>query len=628
MIIRFAAALPLIIAAILPTISGAAQAQTQTQTQAQNQNDAPPAPPPEARPVKQIPLPPPSPLPPPRPPVLAPPAPPPAPPLKLEKRIPEPRAPSKADFFLCDGYREPSKSADRMLEANSLFGLSTGVADLRRSQSLVGLTAAAACDRALGQALLKPEFWQRRAHLYQAKAMHLIAAENYDDAIAAIDASDAIGKSRNDIMFDGSIGIGNALLRAVALGRTGRKDEALALLDAAQAVRPHALTIANALERVRNDVARDLDAMAARGEAAIMLHPNIARALFPLYMLRGMPEKAAKLSNRVSLVDPKPIGGWTISGEGNAYQDFRENQDWALRRAYVQAATGDYAGAKQQIAAIQTEISEFVGSEPVPDPGKTKVSKSKQRDYDTRKLIGSRLQLDASKWQNAVTLRQAIGTASYADIKAQMKEGKSGAFEALLDQLRLIVKAYPTEAQEEEKAIAALEGVFASQILKLSNRDLPDILPRPESLAQFPRFAKAGDGFLLARENGFSQAKEEGGEARTIRFGTFTGTAAMADEMVLRAVADYAQHEGKDAFILLSRRTITRTTTTTGLYGGGTSNSGYEAQVRTMLINSSAVPPEYADQPERILLVKDVLAQVMARHGVIEAQLAAAKAQR
>lgn len=623
MTIRFAAALPLITAAILLATSGAAPAQAQTP--AQSQNDAPPgpvvhvpAPPVVDAPRTEAPLPP----------VLAPELPRERNTIPFEKRIPEPREPSKADFALCDGYREPSKSADRMLEANSLFGLSTGIADLRRSQSLVGLTAAAACDRALGQALLKPEFWQRRAHLYQAKAMHLIAAESYDAALGALDESDTIGKARGEMMFDGSIGIGNIMLRALALGRLGRKDEALALLDAAQAVRPHALTIANALERVRNDVARDLDAMAARGEAAIVLHPNMGRALFPLYMLRGMPEKAARLSNRVSLVDPKPIGGWTISGEGNAYQDFRENQDWALRRAYVQAATGDYAGAERQIAAIQTEINEFVGSEPVPEPGKTKVSKSKQRDYDSRKLIGSRLLLDASKWQNAVSLRQQIGTASYAEIRAQMKEGKSGAFEALLDQLRLMVKAYPAEAQDEVKAIAALEDIFASQILKLSNRDLPDILPRPESLAQFPRFARAGDGILLARENGFSQAKEEGSEARTVRFGTFTGTAAMADEMVLRAVADYAQREGKDAFILLSRRTITRTTTTTGLYGGGTSNSGYEAQVRTMLINSSAVPAEYADQPERVLLVKDVLAQVMARHAPIEAQVAAERAKR
>jgi hypothetical protein len=195
------------------------------------------------------------------------------------------------------------------------------------------------------------------------------------------------------------------------------------------------------------------------------------------------------------------------------------------------------------------------------------------------------------------------------------------------DVIRQIQFTNPVTGEYVKRTISKTDERIASEILKLDANDLRDLLPDPEYLSQVPRFGSAGDGILFARENGISQAKEKGSDIRTIRFGTTSGTGPMADELSLLAIAQYAQKEGKDSFILLARRSIKRTTTVSGYYTGGYSfDSGYESQARVILLDSNNLPPEWAGKTGRLIMVKQVLDEIKPRYDALEARKAADKA--
>ena len=83
-----------------------------------------------------------------------------------------------------------------------------------------------------------------------------------------------------------------------------------------------------------------------------------------------------------------------------------------------------------------------------------------------------------------------------------------------------------------------------------------------------------------------------------------------------------AQREGKDGIVVLSRRSAELTTKIVGYYGEGSTSyaSGYEAQLRVRLVNSTALPPELAGAEYRVipasLIIDDMAKRVRAGSGI------------
>jgi hypothetical protein len=73
---------------------------------------------------------------------------------------------------------------------------------------------------------------------------------------------------------------------------------------------------------------------------------------------------------------------------------------------------------------------------------------------------------------------------------------------------------------------------------------------------------------------------------------------------------------------VLSRRSAELTTNVIGMYGvsGGSYASGYEAQLRVRLVNSTALPPELAGTEYRVipasLIIDDMSKRVRAGSGI------------
>jgi hypothetical protein len=487
----------------------------------------------------------------------------------------------------------------------------------------VGLSS---CDAVLALPVDDDDAWDRRAVLLQGRATHLITLGAYDVALQSLDEADAIGATRNDILFNSGIGAGNAMLRAYALGKLGKKDAALSEIARGRTFRPHATAIDRGFDRIENHINYNVEGLLATSASKIKWNPDLMRGMLPLYIWRGDMEGASRIADDVSTINPKPIGGWTISGTQSPGKQLSEDIEMQLQRAYVWAALGNLEKSSAIIAGTQADIAEFIGKKPVATESR-KPSKSELRDYDARLQEGRGIERLVERWQTAIQIRADAATMPGEQLFDRAEQADVASLIVGIDLLRQFRFTNPAEGDGIKAMLAKTDADIARDILKLDANDLRDILPDPEYLSQVPRFGTAGDGILFGRENGISQAKEKGSDIRTIRFGTTSGTGPMADELSLLAIAQYAQKEGKDSFILLARRSIKRTTTVSGYYTGGYSfDSGYESQARVILLDSSNLPPEWAGKAGRLIMVKQVLDEIKPRYDALEARKLADKA--
>jgi hypothetical protein len=469
-----------------------------------------------------------------------------------------------------------------------------------------------------------------KAVYHQKHAMHLYFDQKYDAALTALAASDAIGRDRKDIMFDGSTGLGNQMLRALIFHAQGKSEEALAIIAAARKLRPHALSLQMALNRIENSISPDVDRILARMDANKAQDPDATRGALSLSILLGKIDAAAKIADDVSVTNPKRIGGWAVTGDADANGRFVKDRELDLKRAYVWAAAGQKAKSDDLLGAVRAAAAAYPGPVPAPKFKGEKISKDQIAKHAARVAAADQLKAKTEKWTKAIALRAEALTKTGEQMQDALDAARITDIEAGIDVLRLLKFENPKDRMGLIVFTKQQDSELLRGFTELRQTDLAKLLPYSERLEAVPKFG-AGDGLISARETGYSQAKEDGDDEyapRTIRFGTFSGSGAQADELLLVAAANYAQKEGKDSFIMLSRQVIKRQTTVYGYYGygGNTYDSGYEASMRAVLLNSKALPSEWADKADRLILVQTVQDEIKRKYDVIEARKAGEKA--
>lgn len=479
-----------------------------------------------------------------------------------------------------------------------------------------------ACDRTIVAPAKRDSHWSRVAVLHQRRAALLYGLERDAEALAALELSEKIGAERNDELFNGSTAIGNHMLRALLLSRGDNKDAALSEIAAARQKRPYSVLIMRSLDAIENHIVKDFDVALERMTRSMSLNPDIARALFPINILRGNIKAASEIADDVSSINPKPIGGWTVSGENDERQQFAEANEVDLMRAYVWHAMGDKAKAASIIAGVRADIGSFSGSAPMARTPKDKVPKYKLEAYEQRVSTARSVGNLADRWEAAIKIRETAGSKLGEELLEEMDKANIKSLVAALDILRRLKFANADVKEDIDRVLKVNDLDLAAEVITLDIASLPELLPPPEQLSQVPLFARSGDGVLSlkGRELGFSQAKEKDSDIRTIRFGTQSGTGPMADELGLLAVATYAANEGKDSFIILSRRSLKRNTTVSGMYVGTyTYDSGHEAQYRVILLDSRQLPREFEGRKDRLIDVKTVIGDIKPRYDRYEA---------
>jgi tetratricopeptide (TPR) repeat protein len=530
-----------------------------------------------------------------------------------------PQAARADDFESCDGFAAPTKKTDGMTEGTWMFGLATATVDLRAADIRLGDRGITACDKALADPLLLADHWLRRAHLQQAKALHAIQAGKPELALEAADQSDETGKS--DPFFAVSLGLGNQALRALALGRLDRKQDALDALEKVSAARPWSASI----QRLTNMLQFRIDAPTADASFrnSVPLAPENARLLYWDAFLRADYSEAIAYAPIITWDLPKKRGGWTMEGEAERQLENIED------RAQVTGALAfamRMEGRTEEAALVVQEAADDLAEAMALPPQRAGGKPPKKRDveaWEKRQPYAEAGKRKLDLWQQAAEFVAGIPARHPDEAFANFASGPFSdlpIFPAVMGRLNLTT---PEQIGAREEAIKQYQEQLAKEkreAMALTTRQIADLLPRRLTAKMMPVMKPAGDGYFLS-DTGLSRAQEGTSDIWTIRFVHKTAPIHVVEELAMYGAAMTAQREGKDSLVVLSRRSAELSTTIVGYYSSGsTFASGYEAQLRVRLVNANALPSELAGMEYRVIpasaIIDDMSKRVRGGSGI------------
>lgn len=509
----------------------------------------------------------------------------------------------------------------------------------------------ASCDLALAQAEPAGSYWDRRAFLLQQRAYLAINKGDAVHALDALDESDRIGKVKADPLFDTSIGIGNAMLRAWILHARGQNVQAYDLLAKAKALRPDAPSVVASIDQMESQIEFDTAKYIARLEKRIRIDPDVMKSLIFLHLAIGEFDQAAIVGDQISLAEPKERNGWTMSNALTPFQKAERATEFETTKAYIAARRGKAEARDGYMAKARQIIADYIGTDPELNlPKGTKPRKRDVEDYAARKVEAEKLTQAADEWLEVMALRDKLGT---GDGKADAKtEGGNdvlalvngfGKFKnkpQLLPALLESLTAYAAKGKNDAVIATQFRDRLLRQSLYLDGGEylaiMGERLPRGEHLDQIGKLGSNSLDWLWGGSAGFTQAKEvtdNGADIRTIRYETNSGTGAIAEEMLMLAIVHYAEEAKKDAFTFLTNRTVARHITTSSCFyyscsAGVTSDAGFVSESRVQLFNAASPPPELPAGSVRIITVADVKAALMPRYQAYGDRKAAIEAEK
>lgn len=517
------------------------------------------------------------------------------------------------DFASCDGYGVPNlKGADGMSTASGMLGIGKVTADLRKAEGSLGAHGVSACERALSDARMLPEYWVRRAHLQQAAALHQLAAKEPLAALQSLEQSDASGAARSSIHFDQSVKLGNRMIRIFALTELGRHEDAGKEVAQLQTARPYSAQIQNLAfaSAIKSDPA--LDTQLKLQKSIIPIAPGKIEQGFWISLIAGRFAEASALGPQISYDLPRSRGNWTVEGEnGREYKLIEERAKLAGALAYAQETQGQSSLADATIATAKAQLADAAAPPPEPAPGK-KLSKSVVKDYDSRRSFAESGHRLLAPWETAISVRRRAGNLFIEDLLAEHNERSPVMQLPVVGDLLMQLKTRnDVDRLDREAFVKRWYDDMEKVRVKTLTWDvyaLREALPRPETQKMQPRFKKAGDGYFLG-DSGLSRRQDKDNDSWTIRFAHHVAPGPMVEELAMLGAAMTARDNGKDSFLILSQRTLQRTTTVTSYpYGGSyTQNSGYEAQLLVTLTDQAALPDRYRDAGWRLIPANRVI---------------------
>lgn len=529
--------------------------------------------------------------------------------------------PVRADEYMsCDGFTTPTKKTDGMTEGTWMFGLATATVDLRPMGIKLGERGIAACDRALVDDQLQPDQWLRRANLLQAKALHALEAGQPELALAAAEQSDAAAKG--DPFFAVSLGLANQAIRALALGKLGRKDEALAALEKVSAARPWSASIQRLTTLLKFRIDEKVAETSFRTD--IVIAPENAKLLFWEGLLRADYDSAIGYAQAITWDLPKKRGGWTMDGEARLQLETIEDRaelNGALAFALTMAGRGPEAALVLQEA--DADLAEALAIPPQRANGKPP-RKQDIRAWESRQPFAKRGKAKLDLWREATAFVEGVPARVPDEAFATFTKSPMSKLPIFLTVLKRLNLTAPDEIAGRDAAAAEFLVSLDKErreAMVPTNVQVAAMLPRRLTAKMMPVMKPAGDGYFLS-DTGLSRAQEEKTDIWTVRFVHKTAPIHIVEELAMYGAALTAQREGKDGIVVLSRRSAELTTNIVGYYGEGSNSyaSGYEAQLRVRLVNSTALPPELAGAEYRVipasLIIDDMAKRVRAGSGI------------
>jgi hypothetical protein len=511
-----------------------------------------------------------------------------------------------AEFQRCDGYGAPNENGDGMTKAAlgflGIFVPEPGRGDMRMSTVAFGAAGVEACDAALANPRLLPEYRLRRANLLRARAIHRMAGDTYEAALGDLDAAEQAGQG-SDPLYRRSLGAGIKLFRAYALLKLGRKAEAIEAATAAEAERPYAFGVSVGSALIALNANRDREAFRAHALRIAAIHPGILENLFWEACEFGDFAFAAAIYPQIRLTAPRSTPGFRVADDGNseARQLVRQAKLDAVA-AFALASSGKSEEGEALLANLRERLDAAARPLPLRADGKP-AKKDDQRRHD----ILLAMLPDARK--NLKMSEQLLGQlavarkGSLAELRAAVDKDPPPGAGFVLALLQALVDHSKDAAGELAPVIAKIRDHLQSEtaVPKLSLAEFYEAIPEAEIAKRIPKykFAKnflgenTGNGFLVS---------EVGADRVTIDFGGNASSSAIVEEMALLRAADMARNRNKHGLLVLSRRTYQRST---DVYWGSTrlrtDAQGYSAELTVAFVDPANIPSDLAGSKARVL---------------------------
>jgi hypothetical protein len=512
-------------------------------------------------------------------------------------------APKSPHFKECDGFKRPTKKGDGMNSGSFLFGLAKRSEDITRAKATDDAAKGIeACQKALADPLLKPEFKERRASLMQALAYHQMARFGFEDAMDTLDAIDAIETGADPVLYARGIGLGNRMLRAYNLIQAERHEEAVAMLDEIDQLRPYAISIRRATHKLRMMTDDGLDYQIELLKARAPLDPLANLEGFRLALEFSRFDDAVRFGSGMQFELPRPRGGGRILGETlRKYRLIPARAVFGGGLAYAHAAQGDDAAATAVLLAARRELEDVMAPPPPRKNGKPPKKKD-VREWETRKVFGGQGVRLLDMWAELIALRKEAPELDLEALMQRMEEIEGGAGPIVID---LVSLAGGTDIGKRADMVSKLLDIAQERRTKnldVSVFELLEMLPHPESNDNQLRFSTS---VSLWDSEGATKKQMDSEDDWTIRYSNQTATGATLEEFNLMAAAAEAQKRGYDHILIQTSRTVQRTLSSYGGYN--VSNMGREAQMRVRFVRLDALPAELEGSQWRLLNVAQVL---------------------
>lgn len=527
------------------------------------------------------------------------------------------KGPVATDVFTrCDGYQAPGKS-DGFLTGSLLFGLAVQGEEHRPVAIAVGEEAVTACDQALADVRLKPEFSYRRSNLMLSKAVHLLAANKPADAIAVLDAEQALAGTALDRLRELGFGVASRMMRAKALIDLGRPKDAIPLIEQVEALRPYAAVDRLLASQLRMQADPSVETYLAGVRRNAPLMPGGMMQAMLVALGAGRMADVVSLGRGLTVSMPEMRGSWKVEGDGPS-----DNADIAMRAqiagmlAYGLLASGNAKDADATLDGAEAAVSKATEPPPPPEPGRS-WKRAVQEDYNQRLAEGGKAERALKGWRAAMTLRKEAPAMTSDQLFAEIERLKSPEISLMLaDIVAQIGKLEPGEAAQRQTFIDKQHKDLLAYLSKQANLTFAEwlgALPRPETPGNQPKIHKAGDGYFLS-DNGYSSTQMDLPDRWTVRFTGSLATPASIDEQAIASAAALTRSKGYGHFIIELRRQMQRTLHQIGMYAAGDINDGREAQLTIRMVRPDQLPADLQGAEWRIVDAAKVLADFDLEH--------------
>ena len=501
------------------------------------------------------------------------------------------------DFAACDGLKKPKRSDDGMRGVATIKGYNQ-FSNMFGPPARKSAKKDAACDWALKHDKLLPAQTLRRAHLLRARAAAQIDLRNYDLALADLDqASTLVEQDRNDPFFARSMGVSLDMMRALAIAGKGEREAAAQIADAAAAQRPYALQVQTAAHLLRQSASTHGD-QASFDHQLLRLEPKSA---FQIILAEYKAGNFAKVSEMARGIAMPLVQSQSGSSDDPVARLKVDNELLAavgmtLAVAYSDAASGDAASARANIAAVRT----WLGMDA--DPAAQVEAKSA-----VTKMLADRVAAPLIALAEARLLLADEGPAAAFETVKGVKLPNSAATADLFTAMR--AKAQGIDGLVIPDVAAAMPEPKQPDWIVDRLGDLADnLLIAPESERKLIDYKKSrpnilgalvGGAFSLGtsllggidRLSGFRSIPQDDGTVKVEYVGNTT-SGPVVQEMTLLRAAELAREADKPGFIITERKDYQRYLAMTQ-YGIEQSRtlSGYKTELTIKLVDDSASSP-------------------------------------